>query len=318
MRLVKSPYSSTFHTRLKLTTFCRLILYFPVSALVTLFANILQNPQDPRARSDVKLMNQVVSFLSLLAVTEEQGGVKRMLGVCTEFERIARVVLERGDKESTRRKRRSSKINTENDKTCTTVPPNSQQPPHGQKRAAPETTPQSNNAPTPQNVFTPSNFNNDLNSANSQSFNPSLSGFSPSLSDMNIPLDFSGTTGMDFQNMMAPSSNGDMNGSFNPADTPQFLDNPNTGSPFNTGSFQQPFVPQDLWQMPMTLEWDLSAFEMGGMDGGMDGGMGQGQDQPGQQQQQPQQGQMMGNGVEGGDGIGDDQRGLNGGGRVTM
>lgn len=22
------------------------------------------------------------------------------------------------------------------------------------------------------------------------------------------------------------------------------------------GSFQQPFVPQDLWQMPMTLEWD--------------------------------------------------------------
>jgi hypothetical protein len=29
-----------------------------------------------------------------------------------------------------------------------------------------------------------------------------------------------------------------------------------TGSPLNMGSFQQPFVPQDLWQMPMTLEWD--------------------------------------------------------------
>jgi hypothetical protein len=27
-------------------------------------------------------------------------------------------------------------------------------------------------------------------------------------------------------------------------------------SPYTTNSFQQPFVPQDLWQMPMTLEWD--------------------------------------------------------------
>jgi len=44
----------------------RLILYFPVSALVTLFANILQNPQDARARSDLKLMSSVVSFLTML------------------------------------------------------------------------------------------------------------------------------------------------------------------------------------------------------------------------------------------------------------
>jgi len=27
-------------------------------------------------------------------------------------------------------------------------------------------------------------------------------------------------------------------------------------SPLNLNTFQQPFVPQDLWQMPMTLEWD--------------------------------------------------------------
>ena len=33
--------------------------------------------------------------------------------------------------------------------------------------------------------------------------------------------------------------------------------NGNIGSPpLYVGSFQQPFVPQDLWQMPMTLEWD--------------------------------------------------------------
>jgi hypothetical protein len=33
-----------------------------------------------------------------------------------------------------------------------------------------------------------------------------------------------------------------------------------TMSPLNVGSFQQPFVPQDLWQMPMTFEWDWADF----------------------------------------------------------
>lgn len=52
-------------------------------------------------------------------------------------------------------------------------------------------------------------------------------------------------------------------------------------------SFQQPFVPQDLWQMPMTLEWDwaeglgLGSFTPGpppmfeGGGGGFDGMDGQ-------------------------------------------
>ncbi|KAK2067922.1 hypothetical protein P8C59_001621 [Phyllachora maydis] len=85
-----------------------MVLYFPVSALVTLFGNILQNPLDPRAKSDVRLMAIVVSFLSMLGQEAEQGGVHRMLGVCSEFERIAKVVIEKGKKEhSARRKRKS-------------------------------------------------------------------------------------------------------------------------------------------------------------------------------------------------------------------
>lgn len=189
-------------------------------------------------------MNQVVNFLSLLAITEEQGGVKRMLGVCAEFERIARVVLEKGDKESnSRRKRRSSKIN-DNDTVQST-----QQTP--QKRTAPQT-PQSNNPPTPQNVFNPG-FNGDLNN---QAFNHNLQGFSPNFSDMNLPIDFSGT---DFSNMTSPSNgiNGfqDIN-----MDGHQY-----NGDSFNLGSFQQPFVPQDLWQMPMTLEWDMA--QLGDVNG---------------------------------------------------
>ena len=189
-------------------------------------------------------MNQVVNFLSLLAVTEEQSGIKRMLGVCAEFERIARVVLEKGDKESrSRRKRRSSKINDDEPAQ------NTQQVP--QKRTAPQT-PQTNNAPTPQNIFTPG-FTSDLSN---QGFNPNLQGFSPSFSDINLPVDFSNA---DFPNMTSPS-NGitgyqDLN-----LDGP-----PYNGDSFNMGSFQQPFVPQDLWQMPMTLEWDMA--QLGDVNG---------------------------------------------------
>jgi hypothetical protein len=31
--------------------------------------------------------------------------------------------------------------------------------------------------------------------------------------------------------------------------------------------FQQPFVPQDLWQMPMTLEWDWANMSGGAYPG---------------------------------------------------
>jgi hypothetical protein len=54
--------------------------------------------------------------------------------------------------------------------------------------------------------------------------------------------------------MLTPSSG--LTPSFN--DMQQLPDlNLNLGSsPLSLGTFQQPFVPQDLWQMPMTLEWD--------------------------------------------------------------
>lgn len=83
-----------------------LVIYFPVTALVTLFANVLQNPQDPRSRSDVKLMNLVVKFLSMLDNDQGNGSVKRMLSVCEEFERIAKIVLDKADRENASRRKR--------------------------------------------------------------------------------------------------------------------------------------------------------------------------------------------------------------------
>ncbi len=215
-----------------------------MSALVTLFANILQNPQDVRARMDVKLMNQVVNFLSVLSATEEPGSIKRMLSVCSEFERIAKVVLDRGDKESHSRRKR--KKDTEVQQSST--PPNI-----SQRRKSPQI-PVYQNVPTTTspNAFTP-NLPSDLNS---QPLNPSVNNFSPLLRSGNL-MNFTPSSSP-FPNLSSPPNG--LNAHLNEMPPSFGSDGP---THFDTGSFQQPFVPQDLWQMPMTLEWDWA--DMTGM-----------------------------------------------------
>jgi len=79
---------------LKTTNKTRRVLYFPISALITLFANILENPMDPGTRSDLRLMNSFVEFLAKLP-HEPTGELKRIFRVCSEFERIAKECVER-------------------------------------------------------------------------------------------------------------------------------------------------------------------------------------------------------------------------------
>lgn len=212
------------------TDIVRLILYFPVSALVTLFGNILQNPQDPRARSDVRLMNLVVNFLSLLITEEENGGVKRMLGVCSEFERIAKVVLDKAEKESSSRRKRKN-VEEQSGKTkqmATTGPPQTPMISNGQ-------------VPAMAGVFSPNGIPTQL----------SQNGFSPANSMNNGSPDWNANYDGNGSEYMTPRAG------MTPFSEIQQYSNANNGmSPFTGDSFQQPFVPQDLWQMPMTLEYD--------------------------------------------------------------
>ena len=207
-----------------------------------------------RARSDIKLMNQVVNFLSLLSATEEQGGVKRMLGVCTEFERIAKVVLEKNDKESKSRKRKGKPS------TPRETPP----PPFLQQEglSTPQQRPQ---PPTPSQVqpLTPAqastfSFAGEMGTP----VNPAATGLTPgSLTDGNlaIPMDFGDG---DFSGL-TPS------GGFNLEQLQEgasLSPGPGFGG-LNPGTFRESFLPQDLWQMPTTLEWDW-ADTVTGLPGG--------------------------------------------------
>jgi hypothetical protein len=222
------------------TNVFRLILYFPVSALVTLFANILQNPQDPRARADVKLMNLVVNFLSMLVSDEENGSVKRMLGVCSEFERIAKVVLDKADRESNSKRKRKvvPEEEMQNVQTLQAIVTGKPVP------VSPGRARNPTNIASPPNAYTP------LGGSNSQTYSTPNAGVFTPPSDFNNGVPFTPGFEADFADMLA-SQNGMDPAMANGQQIPN-----NMTSPLNLGSFQQPFVPQDLWQMPMTLEWD--------------------------------------------------------------
>lgn len=228
-----------------------MILYFPVSALVTLFGNILQNPLDARAKSDTKLMALVVSFLSMLGQEAEQGGVHRMLAICAEFERIAKVVIERAEKEqSSRRKRKTpdaKPATVSGGSAASTTPrqtPSSQTPGSGPGHVKRESTHQ----------LSPPQHHS---SERGQSHSPMLTGMnaneaSPSMASVGWPQEY---------NMPQAGEYDSFNGmDFTQTGLSAALGLGGIGSaPFQPGN---PLLPQDLFSLPMTLDWSWA--EMSG------------------------------------------------------
>ncbi|KFY53291.1 hypothetical protein V497_08382, partial [Pseudogymnoascus sp. VKM F-4516 (FW-969)] len=213
---------------------------------MTLFGNILQNPQDPRARSDVRLMNLVVNFLSMLAGEDENTGVKRMLGVCSEFERIARVVLDKADKDTTTRRKRKE-LNEVLPSLSVSRPP-IQRP-----------------ATSTSNGQTPPQFQAGGYDVNAYSTGADGGGGVPAqdlswMSDQSfhdIATDFEQLSNSAAAAAATAAANGGGGGVGVPfPDMSRYLSSTDPHSPINPQSFQQPFVPPDLWNMPMTLEWD--------------------------------------------------------------
>lgn len=285
-----------------------LIMYYPVSALVTLFANVLQNPLDPRARTDLRLMHNVCEFLLAIREDDETGSVTRMLAICEEFDRIAKVVLDKAEKEQqTRRKRKQADKDDESESGARTPLPvgvtlASDADPNFFKRS------------TTTAASTTSIADSTLTAASTPSFIPgptinssaanmqmrqqqqehqhqqpqppqhhqpqdSMSGieqtfdaFSPAstfgwLGDVSSPAPpqtpkFPFTATGDGNSPLPDGGGGFVNGGgFGSMGSPPPSMVGLTGGP---SSFQVPFMPQELWQMPMTLEWDWADLSMGG------------------------------------------------------
>ena len=279
--------------------YARLILYYPVSALVTLFANILQNPQDARARGDLRLMSSVCSFLTMLErdAAEANGNVRRMLSVCSEFERIAKVVLDKADRDARGRgKKKQAEREREKDrrdgaisaelergKTLEQIQVETQaayrRPVQTTSLRASMSRPGSAAAASPASwsgsqagssysgpgqhhlqdqpvrQAAPQTTNGQWNPAPftmpmaSNSATPQMGQVNPGVTTTTPIGNFAQTAFPD--NFHAP----DMNEPLADFGMPNSYASPGGSDTFGA-SFQQPFVPQDLWQMPMTLEWD--------------------------------------------------------------
>jgi hypothetical protein len=184
-------------------------------------------------------MNLVVNFLSMLNGEEEHSAVKRMLGICTEFERIGKVVLDRADKETNpKRKRRNQSTEIPKAAVPTQSPASVARASQGARTVS--GTLQPNDVPFPASTGVDLNFGASLDAFASASNNADIS-WMPEFASTNMP------------NMPAqPNGLGN-----NFPDMAQQSFNPNIEVPFGMGAFppngQQPFVPPDLWQM---LEWD--------------------------------------------------------------
>lgn len=243
-----------------------MIMYFPVSALVTIFANILQNPQDIKARADIKLMDLVVGFLTnVIAEEGATSSFKRILTICSEFTRIARLVLDKAETEGFGKKR---KMNAEQQqqqqqekqqtgqramaqaqaiardmRIAPSSPPRTRKPSsvgNSPKRLANTT----NHTPQP---IAPAPPASNLAQQPLQSNQPILQPFSQPFSQLaNYPNDYTTTSPL-----------------LTTIESPPDFAIPSPNLTYNSNNltdpdaFQNPFVPQDMWQLPMTFEWDL-------------------------------------------------------------
>lgn len=281
-----------------------MILYFPVAALMTLFGNVLQNPHDPRARSDVRLMNVVVNFLGMLGQEAESGGIHRTLGVCAEFERIAKLVIEKSEKDNAGRRKRKSH-DAGGNTTTTGGPATSSSrpvapPSHHTPRAA--DTPMSQQTATPGGTgsqLSPPLLNHD-GGVGAQQYRSAMSGTSsrggstspgmrpqtgsgwpqqhPHQQQPPQQPDFAMTGNMaDITNWSEFTGFGDvhnhqqqhlmgMMGSPQmgmPGQQPVMGAMPGIQGPPGGFAGQNPLLPADAYQLPMTLDWDWAEISGG-------------------------------------------------------
>lgn len=213
-----------------------------------------------------------------------------MLGVCSEFERIAKVVIDKAEKEAASRKKRKPADLTRQSRDypnqgSASIPT----PRSSSSTATPTLNVYSGNSPNNPGVAQLSpKFNGEQNrqnnlsaattpSATSQangSSNGNTNGYSP----MNTALSSNGSAPRDSMDgwpseQFDPTDLGfaELTGFGQPMASPSTMlgamgmngAGPGLVGRVNGMTGYQPTIPQDLWQLPMTLDWDWAEFTGG-------------------------------------------------------
>lgn len=165
-------------------------------------------------------MNVVVNFLSTLVSDESNGSIKRMLGLCGEFERIAKVVLDKAEREShTRKKRKTAPddAQTQENQSGEQSSTKQQQSGNNNTDAAPQASMTSSGYPDSTGKGTPNGPGNFVS-------NPTIPAGGTTL-PTDLPSNINGMAGLgqDFQEMLSPDNLGNVGfdqQSFGPNGTP--------------------------------------------------------------------------------------------------
>lgn len=202
--------------------------------MITLFSSILQNPQDSTARTDIHLIGLVIKFLSSLNA-EHDDNFKQMLSLCTEFQKMANLVLEKSEQDlSLAKKCKEGDI------------ANGPQTP-----MAPATNSRPSVDPQPSGVLS-STTKNQIHGWHDHTDTASSNGL-PDGNSWNADMG----TGEVLQGHAMPLEHGmpffdDLDQLHNR------LSIGNLTNVANLNPLQQAFIPQDLMNMPMELDWDWS------------------------------------------------------------
>jgi len=224
-------------------------------------------------------MRSVVDFLTSISSEDRESlaHFKRMLHICSEFERISRVALEKTENEMKgQRKRRAPTKDGQADAKSIEQQQIEQQSgyrPPGKIRSR-STAGVSSSATSPSALST--DFHANQHSANAsthlQPGHPTPQHTPASFDPASLPQYQTGNLGLSPSGWPGNMPNNEafpgLPQGFSPAGPAFSMPGDNMQNFMSAdldpnGSFQQPFVPQDLWQMPMTLEWDWADVGMG-------------------------------------------------------
>ncbi|KAK6363371.1 hypothetical protein TWF730_000804 [Orbilia blumenaviensis] len=236
-----------------------LVFYYPVTALITLFANILQNPQDANAKTDLKLMGVVIDFLNKIDEEERaRCGFEKLLYITEEFVRLAAAAIERAEKQALMRRKRKKLGGSKMKETVEETTPGALLEVPGES----EHMNWSPSKPMDHLFATPQQRHSEPSSILQTPIETPF--------DHQTPTDaMSGIDGFTF-------------GYSTPSQTPQMSEE-NELSPLTKtfqDSFSSPFVPQSLWNLNQTFEWDWANFGIMSNPNGSSGSLGLNGDDP--------------------------------------
>ncbi|KAL3446540.1 fungal-specific transcription factor domain-containing protein [Aspergillus insuetus] len=232
------------------------LLYYVFLAVMTIFANILRNSQQPSAKDDLQSLNMAATFFATLVPADGPCNYARfMTRMSTTFERIARTVLERDQKPLPDPKRKVPSKSRPSD-------PNANGKPQSQSAA---TASNNRHTSTSTNIDIPNNLEG-LPPINSSGYVVRESPTPSSRSDENSDTSPSSSTHP--SNNLFPEPHHQQQPSNLTINMSQYQTQHQQQHPYTTENIPIPFLPAldessftfpqpELWQIPLTADWEF-------------------------------------------------------------